>query len=223
MHVLVIEDEPSIREAEAAYLRQAGYTVSEADDGARALAVFHAEQPGLVIIDVNIPVMNGLVVCQRIRDESTVPIIVVTAKDSDDDELAGLAAGADDYIRKPFNPRILVARVQNLLRRHDTQRLVSGSLVLEPAAMLVSKAGTRITMTTTQFNVLSALMSHPGVVFNRDQLIDMVYADPAGHDIYDRTIDAHIKSIRKLIEDDPTHPVCIQTVIGAGYRFRSGS
>lgn len=223
MHVLVIEDEPSIREAEAAYLRQAGYAVTEAADGERALAVFHAERPDLVIVDVNIPIINGLVVCQRIRDTSTVPIIVVTANDSDEDELAGLAAGADDYIRKPFNPRVLVARVQNMLHRHGTQRLASGSLMLDPAAMLVSKAGSAVTMTTTQFNVLSALMSHPGLVLSRDQLIDMVYTDPAGHDIYDRTIDAHIKSIRKLIEDDPAHPVYIQTVIGAGYRFWSGS
>ena len=219
MNILVAEDESAIREVEIAYLHKAGYTTIEAVNGNQAVSIVRQHTVDLAVIDINMPLTDGLAVCRHIRETSTIPIIIVTAKDGDRDELRGFEAGADDYVKKPFNPNVLVARVQSLLRRRGHVRIVSGDLVIDPATMTVQKQGTAILLTTTQFNVLLALASQPGVVFSRKQLIDAVYSDPAGHDIYDRTIDAHIKSIRKLIEDDPAEPSYIQTVIGSGYRF----
>lgn len=220
MHVLVAEDEAAIREAEVAYLQKAGWTVIEAVDGQTALDIFKRQAIDLAILDINIPIVDGLEVCRQIRQTATIPIIMVTAKDGDADELQGLAAGADDYIKKPFNPNVLVARVQAMFRRHGHTRIMQGVLCIDPQTMQVTKHGHVVQLTTTQFNILLALASQPGVVLSREQLIDQVYTDPAGHDIYDRTIDAHIKSIRKGIEDDPTHPLYVQTVIGRGYRFK---
>jgi len=219
MEILVVEDEPAIREVEIAYLNKAGYRTTEVTNGQEAIDVFHDRGADLAIVDINVPLIDGLEVCRRIRQTSTIPIIIVTAKDGDDDEVRGLEAGADDYIKKPFNPNVLVARVQVSLRRYGHKRIVSGGLVIDPQRMSVVKHGDSVALTTTQFNVLLALASRPDMVLTRDQLIEQVYSDPAGHDIYDRTIDAHIKSIRKLIEDDPAHPRFVQTVIGRGYRF----
>jgi len=221
MEILVAEDEVSIREVEIAYLRQATYRIIEADNGQAAIDAFRQGGVDLAIIDINMPLLDGLEVCHWIREVSTIPIIIVTAKDGDTEELRGLQAGADDYIKKPFNPNVLVARVQVLLRRYGHRRLIYDGLIIDPLQMSVMKRGTPIALTTTQFNVLHALASQPDTVLTRDQLIAQVYTDPAGHDIYDRTIDAHIKSVRKLIEDDPARPQYIQTVIGRGYRFGS--
>jgi DNA-binding response OmpR family regulator len=219
MKILVAEDEAAIREVEAAYLNKAGYDTMEAADGQEALAIFDQHGADLVIVDVNMPLVDGLEVCRRIRQRSNVPIIIVTAKDGDDDELRGLEVGADDYIKKPFNPNVLLARSQRLLQRHKRANIVRGALVIDPLTMGVTKHGAAVSLTTTQFNILLTLAAQPEVVFSRTQLIDSVYSDPAGHAIYDRTIDAHIKSIRKAIEDDPNHPQYVQTVIGRGYRF----
>jgi DNA-binding response OmpR family regulator len=219
MEILVVEDEPAIREVEIAYLNKAGYSTTEVTNGQEAVDAFHKRGADLAIVDINLPLLNGLEVCRRIRDVSTIPIIIVTARDGDDDEVKGLEAGADDYVKKPFNPNVLVARVQALLRRYGHRRIVCGELVVDPEQMSVTKGGEPIALTTTQFNVLVALASRPDMVLTRDQLIEQVYSDPAGHAIYDRTIDAHIKSIRKLVEDDPAHPHYIQTVIGRGYKF----
>lgn len=220
MEVLVVEDEAAIREVEVAYLRQAGYTIREAANGKMALTSFKQYGADLIIVDLNLPGVNGLEVCRSIRSVSLTPVIIVTAQNSDEDELHGLEAGADDYIKKPFNPQILVARVDRLLRRHGNKKLVHGELTLEPQQMAVSKNGVRIPLTTTRFNLLLALASQPNTVFTRSQLINQMYDDPAEHEVYDRTIDAHIKNIRKAIEDDPAHPRYIHTVVGKGYCFR---
>jgi two-component system alkaline phosphatase synthesis response regulator PhoP len=149
-----------------------------------------------------------------------VPILIVTARDNDEDEVTGLAMGADDYIRKPFNPNILVARVQALLRRHDTtKRLRFKGLVIDPETMSVIKDGKTLQLTTTRFNLLLALASHPRAVLSRMQLVDQIYSDPGEHFVYDRTIDAHIKALRQSIETDPKNPRYIETVFGSGYRF----
>lgn len=219
MEILVAEDEAAIREVEVAYLNKAGFSVTEATNGLEAFDAFEARGADLAIVDINMPLMDGLEVCRRIRAVSTIPIVIVTAKDGDDDELKGLEAGADDYVKKPFNPNVLLARVQNLLKRHSHGRITRGDLEIDAQAMQVTKQGRVVPLTTTQFNILLALAAQPGVVFTRSQLIDRVYDDPSGHDIYDRTIDAHIKSIRKAIEDDAANPTYIQTVIGRGYRF----
>jgi len=219
MKVLIAEDEAPIREVESAYLRQAGYEVIEAATGPKALEQFERTKFDLVLLDLNLPELSGLDVCRRIRADSLVPIIMVTARTEDIDELLGLELGADDYIKKPFKPPVLVARVKALLRRHAPSRLEFGALVIEPGAMRVTLTGRTIPLTTTQFNILHTLAARSGQVLTREALMDQSYADPAGHAIFDRTIDAHIKAIRKAIESDPAHPRYIQTVIGRGYRF----
>jgi len=220
MTILVIEDEASIREFEVTYLRDAGYDTLEAADGQTALELFEKHKPDLAIIDINLPNMSGLGVCKAIRRTSPMPILIVTAMGSDEDEVAGLSMGADDYLKKPFNPNVLVARVQALLRRHDTaKQLHFKGLVIDPETMLVTRDGTTIPLTTTRFNLLMALASHPRVVLSRSQLVDQIYSDPSSHFVYDRTIDAHVKALRQAIEHDPKHPQFIETVFGSGYRF----
>jgi DNA-binding response OmpR family regulator len=219
MVILVVEDEPSIREVEVAYLKKSGYTTIEAANGQAAIDLFRNKGADLLLVDLNLPKVNGLEICHQIRLESNVPIIIVTAKNTDDDELRGLEAGADDYIRKPFNPELLVAHVNALLRKKTSKQLTYQGLIIDPARMIVIKDGKHISLTTTQFNLLLVLAMQPGVVLSRNQLIDQIYSHPAGHDVYDRTIDAHIKSIRKAIEDDVAAPRYISTLIGRGYRF----
>lgn len=220
MKILVVEDEPSIREFEVTYLRDAGYETVEATDGKTAVDIFEQQHIDLAVIDINLPKLSGLDVCQTIRQTSALPILIVTARDSDEDEVAGLSMGADDYIKKPFNPNVLVARVQALLRRQGgTKQLRFKDLVIDPETMSVTRDGESITLTTTRFNLLLALASHPRVVLSRAQLVDQIYSDPSSHFVYDRTIDAHIKALRQLIERDPKNPQYIETVFGSGYRF----
>jgi len=219
MPLLVVEDEAPIREFEVTYLRDAGYEVIEATDGQMALDMFTLHKPELVIIDINLPRMGGLEVCKSIRDVSAIPLLIVTALGSDEDEVRGLAMGADDYIKKPFNPNVLVARVQALLRRHVAKRLQFKGLTIDPESMSITRNGQKIDMTTTRFNLLFALASHPNTVLSRTQLVEQIYSDPSSHFVYDRTIDAHIKAIRQCIETDPRNPEYIRTIIGAGYQF----
>ena len=220
MEVLVIEDEAQIREFEVTYLRDAGYKTIEAADGQTALKLLEQHTPDLAVVDINLPKLNGFEVCKAIRKSSTLPILIVTARSSDEDEVAGLAMGADDYIRKPFNPNVLVARVKALLRRQDKIRqLRFKGLVIEPDSMSVTRSTGSVTLTTTRFNLLLALASRPKVVFSRAQLVDLIYSDPGEHFVYDRTIDAHIKALRQAIEQDPKNPQFIETVFGSGYRF----
>jgi DNA-binding response OmpR family regulator len=223
MLVLVIEDEDAIREVEIAYLNKEGYETRECSSGSLGIASFRREEPDLVIIDLNLPGMDGLEVCRIIRSLSVTPILMVTARNSDDDEVKGLEMGADDYIKKPFNPNVLIARVNALLRKRQNQRLVFEEIIVDPKTMTVIKDGKDIVLTTTRFNLLLALASQPNVVFSRNQLVDQIYSDPSSHLVYDRTIDAHIKALRKQIEADPANPRLIETVIGSGYRFRSGT
>jgi len=220
MKVLVIEDEASIREFEVTYLRDAGYETIEATDGQTAIELFEEHKPDLAIVDINLPKMSGLDVCKAIRMTSTIPILIVTARDSDEDEVKGLSMGADDYIKKPFNPNVLVARVQALLRRHETtKQLRFKGLIIDPETMSVIKDGEPITLTTTRFNLLWVLTSHPRVVLSRAQLVDQIYSNSSSHFVYDRTIDAHIKTLRQSVERDPKNPQFIETVVGSGYRF----
>ncbi|HEY8999097.1 MAG TPA: response regulator transcription factor [Candidatus Saccharimonadales bacterium] len=223
MNIAVVEDEASIREFEVTYLAHAGYGVADFSSAHEALKHFRDEQADLWVIDLNLPGMDGLELCRVIRSTSPVPILIVTARNSDEDEVKGLELGADDYLKKPFNPNVLVARVHALLRRKATKQLVFGELRIDPATMAVTRGKQPITLTTTRFNLLLTLASQPNVVLTRAQLVDQIYSDPSAHDVYDRTIDAHIKALRQQIEPDPHHPKYIETVIGAGYRFRTPS
>lgn len=218
-NILVVEDEAAIREVMAGYLERSGYSVSSAADGRAALNLWQSKPFDLVLLDLNLPITDGITVCKQIRQKSLVPIIMVTARSEEWDEVVGLEVGADDYIKKPFSPQVLVARVQALLRRVGSGPLQIADLRIDPDKMQVLQQDKELILTTTQFNVLYLLASQPGRVFTRDQILDRSHNDPADIYVLERTVDAHIKSIRKILDDDPKQPRYILTVIGKGYKF----
>lgn len=216
MKILIIEDEESIREVIKKYLELAGFVVEEAASGEVAIVKFN-DLIDLVILDLNLPNRDGIEICQNIRNKSKVPIIMVTARTEEIDELKGLAVGADDYIKKPFSPKVLVARVQSLLRRNQAKKEnKKGGLVIDKDKMTVKINGKKVALTTTQFKILTALTDQPGKVFTREELLG---EEKRIKQAMERTIDAHIKAIRKLIGDNPQNPKYIKTVIGTGYKF----
>jgi DNA-binding response OmpR family regulator len=219
MNILIVEDESSILEVESAYVRHAGYIPIEAHDGQEALDLFETNTIDLVILDINLPKVNGIEVCKTIRKKSSVPIIMVTARVEDVDEILGFELGVDDYIKKPFNPEVLVARIKRLMKNEHRSMLTHKDLTIDPEKMIVLVGGVEKKLTVTQFNILYTLAAQKGKVFTRDQILDKAYDDYLPPDIFERTIDAHIKSIRKVIEKDPAHPEYILTVIGRGYKF----
>lgn len=218
MRVLIVEDEASIREVMKTYLQRAGFQVEEATSGEVAILKFN-DSIHLVVLDLNLPNRDGIEVCQAIRKKSKVPIIIVTARTEEIDELKGLAVGADDYLKKPFSPKVLVARVHSLLRRAERTPESAPGLTLDDEKMMAYLGGRGITLTTTQFKILRTLMQHPGKVFSREELLAATDVGERLKQAMERTIDAHIKSIRKLIEHDPQNPAYIKTVIGSGYKF----
>jgi len=217
MKILIVEDEASIREVIKKYLQRAGFEVAEAASGEVALLKYN-QHIDLIILDLNLPNVDGIEVCRQIKKKVNIPIIMVTARSQETDELNGLQIGAEDYIKKPFSPKVLVARVQALLRR-PKEKPAAGSLIIDAEKMLVHKAGKDINLTTTQFKILLALSSRPSKVFTRSELLACSGEEKRFRQAMERTIDAHIKSIRKLIEDDPENPKYIKTVIGAGYKY----
>lgn len=214
--ILVIEDESSIREIEVAYLKQAGFEVDEVEDGKQALLKISEKKYDLLVLDLNLPEVDGLQVCKTVRETSNVPIVMVTAKVEEIEELIGLESGADDYVKKPFSPAILVARVKKCLERVGENKLEIFDLTIDPERMEVIQSGKVIEMTTTQFNILYTLANNPGKVFTRDEILDRAYDGTLPPDILDRTVDAHIKTIRKKLDDKDKY---ILTVIGRGYKF----
>ncbi len=221
--ILIIEDDKEISQIEKDFLMQEGYEIFQAYSGKSGLEDFLRIKPDLVILDINLPEMDGISVCKTIRQSSGVPIVMVTAKTKEIDELLGLDVGADDYIKKPFSPRILVTRVKSLLRRPailvDNSSIVYGDISLDTEKRTLMKQGKQIEITTIQFDILQTLMQSRGKVFARDELMDRVYTEGDMVDIFDRTIDSHIKNIRKLIEEDPHNPKIILTIRGIGYKF----
>ena len=219
--ILVVEDEPKIAEITADYLRHAGYGVVVADSGERALAAVRARHPHLIVLDLRLPGIDGIEVASTIRRESTVPIIMVTARVDESDRLLGLETGADDYITKPFSPRELVARVRAVLRRagaasQDGHRLQVADLTLDLGRMSATRGSMPVDLTQTEFQLLAAMVKHPGRVFTRDQLLDAVRGGEG--ESFDRAIDAHIKNIRRKLEPDPRRPRYVLTVYGVGYK-----
>jgi len=219
MNILVVEDENSIREVETAYLRKAGFTIYEAETGTKALSIFSKTNIELIVLDINIPETDGITVCKRIRAKSSVPIIMVTARVEDQDELIGLECGADDYIKKPFNPTLLVARVKALLKRSNSNILSNDYLSINEEKQQVKVKNILIKLTTTEFNILIALFKNPGKVFDRENIIVKAYNDFGSSEILDRTVDVHIKNIRKKLKVEKDLPEFILTVIGKGYKF----
>ena len=224
--VLIVDDEQKIVRTVRAYLEQAGFVVLTAADGQTALAVFRHERPGLVVLDLGLPGMDGLDVTRAIRRESDVPIIMLTARVEETDKLIGLELGADDYLTKPFSPREMVARVRAVLRRTSGKKdmppfpLVRGGLHIDPARRSVEVDGRWVDLTATEFDLLWVLAENPGRVFTRLELLDRVQG--YAYEGYERTIDVHIKNLRRKIEDTPQKPRYIHTVYGVGYRFAEG-
>jgi two-component system alkaline phosphatase synthesis response regulator PhoP len=223
--ILVVEDELEIRKLVGAYLEQAGYTVATAMDGQEALAVFRHERPNLVILDLNLPGMDGLDVCRALSRDSDVPIIMLTARLEETDRLIGLELGADDYIVKPFSPREVVSRTRAVLRRTEgepvrPEAVTAGDISLDLSRRKATLAGRLLDLTAMEFDLLVTLASHPGQVFSRMQLLEQLQEDSFTG--YERTIDVHIKNLRKKLGDDPRNPQLIETLRGVGYRFIEG-
>jgi two-component system, OmpR family, alkaline phosphatase synthesis response regulator PhoP len=219
--ILVVEDERQIAQIAVDYLKRAGFAVLSSGDGESAIALTRDRRPDLIVLDLGLPKLDGVEVARTLRAESTVPIIMLTARVEEDDRLRGLELGADDYITKPFSPRELVARVQAVLRRAgatatsgDIVRL--GDVTLDVPRLKATRAGHAVDLTATEFQLLATLARQPGRVFSRAQLLDAVRGTEV--ESFERAIDTHIKNIRRKIEPDPRHPRYIETVYGIGYR-----
>jgi DNA-binding response OmpR family regulator len=220
--ILIIEDEPELVKVLRSYLEQAGFNVLTSGRGDSGLALWEQKKPDLVLLDLNLPGMDGLDVARAIRRTSSTPLIMLTARVEEADQLVGLELGADDYITKPFSPRLVVARVRALLRRLEPamearQVLRLADLEIDLAEHTVRRSETAIELTPTEFNLLVALVSQPGRAFSRLQLLES--SQGTAYEGYERTIDAHIKNLRAKLEPDPKNPRYIETVFGVGYRF----
>ena len=219
--VLVVDDDVKTVELVKLYLNRDGYRVFTAYDGVEALRLARESHPDLIVLDLMLPGIDGLQVCRTLRSESDVPIIMLTAKTTDQDKLTGLDLGADDYVTKPFSPKELAARVRAVLRRLPGERgpeqIKHGALTVDFLKHEASLAGRPLNLTTVEFKLLSILVKEPGRVFNRAKLIEKAL----GYDFegFDRTIDVHILNLRQKLEPDPKHPEYIKTVYGAGYKI----
>jgi DNA-binding response OmpR family regulator len=220
--VLVVDDESKIVQLARDYLEHSGFTVLAAADGIAALALARSERPDLIVLDLGLPALDGLDVARVLRRESRVPIIMLTARADESDKLVGLELGADDYITKPFSPKELVARVRTVLRRVENadagaETIRAADVTLDVTRMRVTAGDRSVELTPTEFQLLSALARQPGRVFTRAQLLDAVRG--VAFESYERAIDAHIKNVRRKLEQDPRKPRYLLTVYGVGYKF----
>ncbi len=223
--ILVVDDEPKIARLARDYLEKNGFHVLTAASGALVLPTFRQEKPDLVVLDLNLPGLDGLDVCRELRRISDVPIIMLTARVEETDRLIGLELGADDYVTKPFSPRELVARVRAVLRRaqggvREPDRIRAHDLEIDLKGHRVLRDGTPIDLSRMEFNILTLLAQHPGQAFTRAQLLNRLHG--VAFEGYDRSIDAHIKKLRRKLEPVPAEPRYIETVYGVGYRFAEG-
>jgi two-component system, OmpR family, alkaline phosphatase synthesis response regulator PhoP len=223
--IAVVDDEPQIVKVLKAYLEKAGYQVMTASDGRAALATIQHEKPDFIILDLNLPGMDGLEICKAVRRESNVPILMLTARVEEADRLIGLELGADDYVVKPFSPREVVARVKTIFRRTTAEparpEIVQvGDLIIDLEQHTVSRGGQPVELTPTEFEILVTLARQPKRVFSRLQIMEQAQGD--AFEGYERTIDAHIKNIRLKLEPNPKKPIYIQTVFGLGYKLEAG-
>ena len=222
--ILIVDDDPHIRQVLAFALQKAGWSTLEAGDGEEGLALAAARKPDLIILDINMPKMDGLEVCRRLRSEGDVPILFLSSRDDEIDRVLGIELGADDYVVKPFSPREIVARVTAILRRSsgraatsiDTIALHHGKLALDVEGWRASWDGAEVPLTVTEFTLLKALASAPARVFTRDMIIDQLHGP--GFAITDRTIDSHIRNLRAKFMG-LGGPDLIETRAGVGYRL----
>ena len=224
--ILVIDDEPMIVESVSYNLKQEGYDVMTATDGETGLKLAETGDFDLILLDLMLPGMDGMEICQTIRKTSEIPIIMLTAKEGEIDRVLGLELGADDYVTKPFSMRELMARVKRVLKRSVVnlemagygQSIISGRLEIDLLGHEVTVNGAAVNLSSKEFELLKVLASHPGQVLTREQLLDLVW----GNDFYgdSRTVDVHIRWLREKIENDPGNPEYILTIRGTGYKFK---
>ncbi|MAS53307.1 response regulator transcription factor [Nocardioides sp.] len=220
--VLVVDDDTTVREVVVSYLRAAGHDVEEAGDGEAALVTMRAQAADLVVLDLMMPGIDGLEVCRRLRTTSDVPVIMLTALGTEQDRVAGLEIGADDYVTKPFSPRELVLRVESILRRSPggppglPPVVTDGDLLVDHGRREARLAERPLALTTREFDLLHFLVAHPGVAYSRDDLLQQVW----GWSIGDQsTVTVHVRRLREKVESDPTTPRRLVTVWGVGYRW----
>ena len=216
-NILIVEDEKAMRDIIAEYMQKGGHTCFTADDGIDALVMLKSSPMDLMILDVMMPHLDGFSVCKMAREMSNMPIIMLTAKSADEDKLRGYDYGADDYMTKPFSPRVLLAKVNALLRRSSAvsaETVNAGKIMLQPNARKVYLDGQEIALTHKEYELLSFLMANPGQIFSREQLLNRVW----GYDFEGttRTVDTHIKTLRQKLGDEGRH---IVTLIRSGYKF----
>ncbi|MCC6238035.1 MAG: response regulator transcription factor [Dehalococcoidia bacterium] len=223
--IVIVEDEQRIAALARDYLLHAGFEVDVAGDGIEGLRLARRDDTALVVLDLGLPKLDGLDVTRELRRESSVPIIMLTARDAEADRVRGLELGADDYVTKPFSPRELVARVRSVLRRTERaaqaggagDRVVAADVVLDVPTQRVEVAGRPVTLTPTEFELLATLARQPGRIFTRSQLLDAIHG--VAVESYERAIDAHVKNLRRKLEPEPHTPRYLLTVYGVGYRF----
>jgi len=222
--LLLVDDDPDLLYTLEKYLQKAGYTTVLANNGKSAIETFNTEKPDAALIDVMMPELGGFEVVKKIRSESDIPIILLTARSDETDKVVGLELGADDYVTKPFSPREVVARLKAIMRRGNQKRenpskITIGKITIDKNTRSVIRENFPIQLTKTEFDILLTLMESPEQVFTRDQIIDKVLGYT--YEGFERTIDAHIRNIRKKIEPDANNPDYIKTVFGVGYKIES--
>jgi two-component system, OmpR family, alkaline phosphatase synthesis response regulator PhoP len=219
--ILVVDDEPKIVRLVRDYLEHGGFEVIVAHDGREALMRARTEHPDLVVLDLGLPGLDGLDVTRTLQRDSPVPLIMLTARDSETDKVLGLELGADDYLTKPFSPRELVARIRAVLRRRERagadETIRVGDLVVDVPRLRAEVSGRPVVLTASEFELLATMARQPGRVFTRSQLLDAIQGQAI--ESYERAIDAHVKNIRRKLEPDPRRPRYLLTVYGVGYRL----
>lgn len=227
--IALVDDDRNILTSVAMTLEAEGFEVETYNDGQSALDGFNKRMPDIAVLDIKMPRMDGMDLLQRLRQKTSIPVIFLTSKDDEIDEVLGLRMGADDYVKKPFSQRLLVERIRALLRRQDalagevieeteeTKIMVRGELIMDPLRHAVEWKGNGVSLTVTEFLLLQALAQRPGFVKSRDQLMDVAYDDQVYVD--DRTIDSHIKRLRKKMRNKDDEFSAIETLYGIGYRY----
>ncbi|MEQ8659567.1 MAG: response regulator [Gammaproteobacteria bacterium] len=222
-HILIAEDEPKIAALLADYLAAAGMRTTIVEDGAQVVAQVAALAPDLLVLDIMLPHKDGMTICRELRQQGALPIVMLTARIEEIDRLLGLELGADDYICKPFSPREVVARIKAVLRRaggaaHDGEPTAPGPRIeVDEARMRVAIAGQRVELTRVEFKLFVTLLRHPGRIYRRDELLDLIYDDY--RDISDRTIDSHVKNLRRKLDAALPEQPLIHAVYGVGYKI----
>ena len=219
--IMIVEDDDNIRELLEMYFSKAGFEIIQAADGKTALDLFESEKPHIIILDLMLPIIDGITVAKEIKKSANIPILMLTAKAEESDRIKGLEIGADDYVTKPFSPKEVVLRVKNILKRSypDEQIIKFKDLEIHPKEIKVYRNGKEIPFTAKEFKIIFAMVTKPGTVFSREKIMDEIYTE---YDdvVFDRTIDVYIKNIRKKLGDNPKNPRYIESVYGAGYRMR---